>query len=297
MRPRDILLALLPVCAWGFNFVVIEVGVGEIPPILFVALRYALAAYPAVFFVPRPALPWWKLIGLATILGVLQFSFMFTGMHIGVSAGLASIVAQVQAVFTVAIAFVLFGERPTRLQALGIAIAVAGIALIGLQTGGRLTLPGLTLVLIGAFFWGASNVWLRHIGPVNMLHLMVWVGIVPPLPLFAVSWLIEGPEAFRNAIVHMTWLGFGAVAYNAFVAALIAYAAWARLLRQYGGAMIAPFSLLAPVVGMSSAALLLGETFTPGRLLAALLILAGITLNVFGGTLARLLTRWRTLNA
>ena len=58
MPLKDILAALVVIVVWGANFVVIKVGVDEIPPMLLGALRFLFVAFPAVFFVPRPAVHW-----------------------------------------------------------------------------------------------------------------------------------------------------------------------------------------------------------------------------------------------
>ncbi|MFE2446140.1 EamA family transporter, partial [Streptomyces sp. NPDC059426] len=51
MRPVHIALAVLVTALWGVNFVVIEVGLDHFPPLLFCALRFLVAALPAVFLV------------------------------------------------------------------------------------------------------------------------------------------------------------------------------------------------------------------------------------------------------
>src|SRR5262245_40818110 len=99
MKPADILLALLVVLIWGFNFVRIKIGCQGLPPLLFAALRFACAALPAVFFIKRPAVPWRLLAGYAMFQFALQFTLLFSGMKLGFPPGLASLVIQLQAFF------------------------------------------------------------------------------------------------------------------------------------------------------------------------------------------------------
>src|SRR6476469_10379272 len=100
MRSRHVLLATLVAALWGFNFVPIHRVLDDVSPLRTAALRFVLAAVPAVFFVRRPPIPvrWLVLVGVP--LGVGQFGLLFIGMDMGMPAGLASVVLQVQAIFT-----------------------------------------------------------------------------------------------------------------------------------------------------------------------------------------------------
>lgn len=235
---------------------------------------------PLVFFIPKPNVSWRLIIGLGFVLGVVKFSLLFVGMDLGVSAGLASVVLQSQAFFTVILAALILHDRPTKLQMTGIAVAFAGIALIATTVDSNLTPTGLMLVLAAGAAWAVYNLMLKWVGQVNMLHLMVWISLVPPLPLLALSMIFEGPEAAIAAISTLNWQGVGAVIFNAFVTSIFGFAIWGKLIRLYSPGKVAPFSLLVPIFGMSAAALILGETFGPIRLAATGLIVLGLILTV-----------------
>ncbi len=281
MRPREILLALFVVVAWGVNFVVIEVGLGTMPPLLLAALRFAVAALPAIF-IPRPAVPWPRFIFIGLVLFTGQFGLLFMSMKVGMPAGLASVVIQSQAFLTGPIAALVLGERISPRQMGGTAIAFLGLAAIATTAGGGgVTLVGLLLSLGAALCWAVGNVALRGAGKVDMFAMVTWLSIVPPLPLLALSYLFEGPQAIEAAVLHMGWVGVGAVAYIAIVSTNIGYGIWAYLLKLYPAAQVAPFSLLVPIVGIISAALLLGEQFGPVRLAGMVLVFAGLIVAVF----------------
>ena len=280
MRPFHIFLAVLVAAAWGFNFVVIRVGIDAFPPLLFSALRFLFAALPLVFFVPRPKVSWRIIFGIGLVLGVVKFSLLFVGMDVGLSAGLASLVLQSQAFFTVMLASLLLGEKPGSQQILGIFVAFSGIALVATTVDASVTSLGLTLVIAAGFAWACSNLLMKQAGPVNMFNLMIWVSLVPPLPLFLLSALFEGTDNGLAAISHLDWKGMGAVAYIAFVATIMGFAIWGKLIAQYGAGRVAPFSLLVPIFGMGSSALFLGEEFGPIRLAAAALVIIGLILTV-----------------
>lgn len=280
MRPSHVALAVLITALWGLNFVVIRIGIDNFPPLLFSAFRFSLAAIPLVFFIPRPKVAWRLIIGLGFVLGVVKFSLLFVGMDLGVSAGLASVILQSQAFFTVILAALVMHDTPTKMQMTGIAVAFSGIALIATTVDSNLTPTGLILVLAAGAAWAVYNLLLKWVGQVNMLHLMVWISLVPPLPLLILSMIFEGPEAAYTAISTLNWQGAGAVIFNAFVTSIFGFTIWGKLIHLYGPGKIAPFSLLVPIFGMSSAALILGESFGPVRLAATGLIVFGLILTV-----------------
>ncbi|PDP86626.1 EamA family transporter [Glycomyces fuscus] len=283
MRPAHLVLAVLVAAVWGVNFVVIEVGLDHFPPLLFSALRFVVAALPAVFFVRRPrvALGWIVLVGL--VLGVAKFGLLFLGMHLGMPAGLSSLVLQVQAVFTAVFAVVLLRERLRPLRYAGMGVALAGIAVAAHDQGTAGPLTAFVLVVAAAAFWGLANVITRKAAPPDALSWMVWVSLVPPLPLFALSLLFEGPEAGLAALRGLDAAGVGAIVYVAWGATVFGFGAWGFLLRHHDASVVAPFSLLVPVFGMASAALLLGEGVSPLGWVAAALLVAGVALTAFGG--------------
>lgn len=284
MRPVHLLLAVLVAAVWGVNFVVIEVGLGHFPPLLFSALRFLAAAVPAVFFVRRPAVAWKWIVAVGVVLGVLKFGLLFLGMEAGMPAGLSSLVLQSQAVFTALIAAAVLGERPGRRRWLGMGVALAGVAVAAADVGLSGTALGFALVVASAVFWGASNVLTRMARPGDALSFMVWVSLVPVAPLAVLSVLVDGPAAGAEALRGLGWTGLGAVAYVAWGATLFGFGVWGHLLRRYDASQVAPFSLLVPVFGMSSAALFLGEAVGPQRWLAALLLVGGVALTSLGGS-------------
>jgi O-acetylserine/cysteine efflux transporter len=279
MRPSHLALAVLVAALWGVNFVVIDVGLEHFPPLLFCALRFLVAAVPAVFFVRRPkvALRWVVSVGLT--LGVAKFGLLFIGMNQGMPAGLSSLVLQIQAVFTALLAITLLGERPGRARLVGMAVAFGGIVLAAIDEGTSGPLGAFALVIAAAAFWGVSNILTRKASPPDALSWMVWVSLVPPLPLFVLSLLFEGPGADLDALRALDWSGAGAIVYVAWVTTVFGFGVWGFLLRTYDASAVAPFSLLVPVFGMSSAALLLGESVSPLRWGAAVLLVGGVAVT------------------
>jgi O-acetylserine/cysteine efflux transporter len=279
MRPAHISLAVLVAAVWGVNFTVIEVGLDHFPPLLFSALRFLVAAVPAVFFVGRPKVAWKWIVAVGLALGVAKFGLLFIGMDAGMPAGLSSLVLQIQAVFTAIVAFAFLGERPTRVRLYGMAVALAGVGLAAVDEGTTGPLGAFALVIAAAACWGVSNVLTRKASPPDALNFMVWVSTVPVLPLLGLSLLTEGPSRDLDALRALDWQGAGVVVYVAWITTVFGFGAWGWLLHRHPASTVAPFSLLVPVFGMSSAALFLHESVGPLRWAAAALLVGGVALT------------------
>lgn len=288
MPLRHILLALAIALVLGLSFVAIHYGLEDAPPLLLTAMRYGFAAVPAVFFVRRPAIDWRLLVVYGLCIGVGQFGLLFIAIKLGMPAGLSSLVVQLQVFFTILLAFLVFGERPTLFQIAGAAVAFAGIGVIAIERLDGAALLPLLLTIVAAMFWGLGNTTSKKAGKVDMLGLVVWSSLVPPLPLLAGSLLLDGPDAIVTALTHFSWRGAGAVAFMAYGATLFGFTMWAKLLSLYPASQVAPFALCIPVAGILSAALLLGETISGIEIVGSVLVFVGLVTTVLG---PRLLAR------
>lgn len=287
MPVKDVLLALLVVAIWGFNFVVIKVGVSEVPPLFLSGLRFVFAALPAVFFIARPKCDWKLVVAFGLVLGVVKFGLLFVGIAEGMPAGLSSLVLQLQAFFTIGLAILIFKDRLSPRQALGALIAFVGIAIIASQKMDGGALSPLLLVIAAAFFWGVANIIAKRAGKIDMLSFIVWASLVPPLPLFALSWWREDHDAIIRMITEPSLISIGAVAYIAYPTTILGFAIWNWLLSRHPTASVAPFTLLVPIFGFASGAIFLGEPFSAPVLLGSLCVFAGLMVNVFGDQIAR----------
>lgn len=287
MSPKDLLIATVVIFAWGVNFVVIKLGLHGVPPMLLGALRFALAALPAIF-VKRPQIPmrWLFAYGLTISLG--QFALLFYGMYVGMPAGLASLVLQAQAFFTLIFASMFLGERIRAANVAGLLIAAAGLALIGMRGGHAMTITGFLFTLAAAAMWALGNIVTKRMGKVDLLSLVVWGSLIPPLPFLALSLIFEGAARIESSLATIPLISIFAILYLSFIATIVGYSLWGKLLARYPAGSVAPFSLLVPVIGLASAALFLGEGLNSAQVAGAALVMAGLVVNVFG---ARLMQR------
>lgn len=292
----DVARVLAVVLIWGLNFVVMKLGLQGLSPMLLGALRFSVAALPLLLFVPLPKLPPRYLIGYGLAQGVGQFGLLFTALQLGMTAGMASVVMQTQAFFTLLLAAPLLGERALPRQWLGLAVALAGLVAIASAHGqgpGQMTLIGFVLTLGAALMWAVSNLVSRiaaaQHGSYDPLGFIVWSSLVPILPFFALAAWQDGPATLLQQLAGLDARGVGAVLYLALLATLLAYSLWTRLLQRHSPGRIVPWSLLVPVVGLWAAAAVFGEQPLPLQWLGTAAVLLGLLINQ--GLLARFLAR------
>lgn len=292
LRLRDIVLALLVIVAWGVNFAVIKVGVVGVPPLLLGALRFVLAAFPAVLFCKPPNVPlrWYVIYGL--VMSVGQFGLLFSAIHVGMPSGLASLVLQSQSLFTLIVGAWILRESWQANQLVGLLVAALGLVLIGSAHGLTMPLAGFVLTVAAAVLWACGNIVTRIVGrfgPMNQLAFVVWAGLVPPIPFFLLSLAVEGPDAIFFALQNLQISTIAAIAYLAWVATLFGYGVWTRLLARYPANRVAPFTLLVPIVGLTTGWWAFGEVLQPIHFAGGALLMLGLLFNLFG---APLWARW-----
>ena len=285
MSYSHLLLAWSVVFIWGTNFVVIRWGLDGLPPLLFATLRFAFSALPWLLFIPRPAVPWYKLALFGVLLGG-QFALMFLAIRADISPGLASLVIQVQVFFTIGLSLLMLGERVRGYQLVGLLLGVAGLAVIASHIDATLTPKGIGLMVTAALFWASANMVVKTVGRVDMLGFMVWTCVFAVPPLLALSWWVEGPTLMLSSVQQASATVWACVLWQAVGNSLYGYGAWNWLLARHPAATVTPLALLVPVFGMGASALSLGESLPGWKLGAAALVLCGLAVIV-------LWPRWR----
>ena len=289
MKKKDFILALLVVVIWGANFTVIKLGLGGVPSMLLVSLRY-LSVLPALFFVKKPELDWKYGLAYGFSVGVLQFSCLFYAMEIGMPAGLSSIILQSAAFMTPLLAAGFLREKVKPNQIAGLVVAAGGLYLIGVSAGeggsSSIPIPALMLTLAAAFFWAISNIILKFASNKlekegkkhDMVGVVIWTSLVPPIPLFIMSLIKDSPQVVFSTLMNLSPMSIFAILYLAIGATIFGYGAWNVLLGKYEASKISPLSLMVPVTGLITARLILGEVMTPMQWAGGLVIIAGLVI-------------------
>ncbi|MFT6989720.1 MAG: DME family drug/metabolite transporter/O-acetylserine/cysteine efflux transporter [Paraglaciecola sp.] len=291
MSTKDMFIALCIVVIWGVNFVIIAWGLEGMPPLLMGGLRFLLVASIGSLFFKRPEIPfaWW--VAYAIPISFLQFAFLFSAMAYGMPAGLASLALQAQALFTLLFAFLILKEAIKGYQLVSIIVAVSGLSLIAFSHDAQtMTAIGFGLTMAGAASWAMGNICNRSIsnrGYKANVNLIIWSAWVPPIPFFICSVWFEGSEQIINSLVNFSWQSMASLIYLAVFATIIGYGLWSYLLSRYPAAQIAPLSLGVPIVGLTSASLLLNESISSIQWIGTALVLTGLLMNTFGSRFKR----------
>ncbi len=282
MKPVDILLAIGVAVTWGLGFVASRLALNELSPALMTAMRFGIAALPCLF-VRRPNVPWSTLILISLTLFFGQFLAQSYGIAHNVPVGLASVIVQSQALFTVAFAAVAFSEIPTRAQIIGISVATLGLLMICGTVGYDFTVGTFAILMISPISFAIGNLLLRRARNVSMFDLFSWLCLLPTLPLLLIAFAVDGPGETWGSLLNMSPIGIASIVAIGAISTSIAYWIWGGLLRDYTAAQVVPFALLVPFIGAGASAIVFGETFGPLRLGGMLTVVLGIAIMVLSG--------------
>ncbi|QEY52778.1 EamA family transporter [Legionella longbeachae] len=287
MPLTHLLLALLVVLIWGVNFLFVSFSLEEISPLLLCALRFLLSSVPAIFFVKLPGSSF-KIIALyGFIMFALQFAFLFIGMNAGMPAGMASLLMQTQVFFSMFFAIIFLGEQPNIAQIIGALVAFTGIGLVAMHFDSDISVVGFLCIIAAAATWGFGNFITKKIkGNGNyMMAIIAWGSFIACIPMFLLSWVFEGPSSFVYTYENLSWRGTVSLFYIVFGSTWIGYGVWNWLIARYPVGVVAPFTLLVPIVAIVSSVVVLGEPFQLWKLAAGLLVIGGLCISILGSRL------------
>jgi O-acetylserine/cysteine efflux transporter len=276
MSYPHIVLAVFVTVLWGFTFVVMRDLLDVLPPFLMSTLRVVAAGAPVLVLWRVPKIPFYWVLLLGTTQGVVQMSLLLFGMQFGMPAGLASLVLQMQVLFTTLLAFMLLGEKPGRAQYAGIAISLVGMIVIASTMPGGGTLIGFGIVILAALTWATSNIVVKFAGTDDVISLVAWAHVIGILPLLALSYGLEGQNEIFHILAELSWFRVGEIAFLGGISTFGGFTLWSYLMRKNSASTVAPFSLIIPIAGMTSTALILGEELSTLRMAGAGLVLVGL---------------------
>ena len=169
----------------------------------------------------------------------------------------------------------------------------------------------MTKIPIGAFilticapvFWALSNIIIRFISEetvasgekLDMLSLVVWASLIPPLPLLAFALMLDTPQTLVSVIANLNAISVFAVLYLSFGATLFGYGMWSELIAKYSIGEIAPLSLLVPITGLLTARIVLSEQLSKMQWLGVAIILIGLIItNLDFKTIISFFSKYKT---
>jgi O-acetylserine/cysteine efflux transporter len=295
MKLPHLLLAILITAIWGINFSVIKIGLSSVDPFILAGIRFTLCALPALFFIKKPDVPWRYIIGYGLVFGIGLWGLVNLGIKAGLSAGIASLLLQFSAFFTILLGSFVFKESLTRYQIAGFALACTGLLSIVFITDGSVTLSGTLLVLAGAIAWSIANIIIKRSATKQIFAFLVWSSAFSPLPLFVLDWLVNGSNGYTALVSHVDYRAVLSILFQVYPNTLFGYWVWNSLLKQYPISTVAPLSLLVPVFGILGSMAIFGEAISSLKILALLLIISGLVVGLYGYRL-RCLLRKKTVN-
>ncbi|UEB98073.1 EamA family transporter [Pseudomonas sp. HN2] len=282
MKPLHVVLAVLITAIWGVNFSVIKLGLATVDPFILAGIRFSLCALPAIFFIRKPDVPWRYIIGYGLVFGIGLWGVVNLGIKAGLSAGIASLVLQFSAFFTILLGGWVFKEALTRFQVLGMLIALAGLLCIISISDGSVSLSGVLLVLVGAASWSVANIINKKASTRDVFGFLVWSSAFAPIPLFALDYAVNGSVGYTTLVNQIDTMAVLSILFQVYPNTLFAYWIWNSLLKTYPVSTVAPLSLLVPIFGMLGSVVVFNESVPLNKVLAVVLIVVGLAVGLYG---------------
>lgn len=294
MRKKDLFLALLVVIIWGSTFTVIKLGLIGMPPMVLVGLRFSVAAFPAVFLIKKPEIPWKYIMAYGLTAGLGQFVCDIYSLYLGMPAGLASVIMQTHVFLTFIFAFIILKDKIEGKEILGLIIATIGIILLSLNVGlGEIvTVPpvSLFLQLLAAGFWAMSSIVVKKAArdtkkkkkKLDVFGLVVWSSLIPIIPFFIFGMLLDSPEVVYRAVIGINLNYIFIILYLSYAATLFGFSIWGRLLRSYDAGKVALLSLLVPVSGLLIGWFVMGEVLSLVQIMGVITVILGLLVAYYG---------------
>ncbi|MDQ0741360.1 EamA family transporter [Pseudomonas sp. W4I3] len=282
MKPLHVILAVLITAIWGVNFSVIKLGLATVDPFILAGIRFSLCALPAMFFIRKPDVPWRYIIGYGLVFGIGLWGVVNLGIKAGLSAGIASLVLQFSAFFTLLLGSWVFKEALTRFQVLGMLIALAGLLCIITISDGSVSLTGVSLVLVGAASWSVANIISKKASTRDVFGFLVWSSAFAPIPLFALDYAVNGSAGYTAFVSQVNTTTVLSILFQVYPNTLFAYWVWNSLLKTYPVSTVAPLSLLVPIFGMLGSVVVFNESVPVSKVLAVVLIVLGLAVGLYG---------------
>ncbi|MDX2094680.1 MAG: EamA family transporter [Alphaproteobacteria bacterium] len=276
MPIRAVLAAILVAICWGGNFTASHFALLEFPPYFMLLLRFtgvALVLAPFVWRYPVPPLRDMALIALFLI--VIQFSFVFSAMNMGLSITSVVVATQLGVPFACVLAAILFKDYLGPWRSGGLVVAFLGVLMVAGTPNASDHWGAFLLAVLGSFGWSVANVRLKQLKVTPpVVPLLFWPALLSLPPLALLSALFESGHSTLVQQAH--WQGWAGVGYSLFFSSLVGYGVWNRLVATYPMSTVVPYSLLVPVVGIAGGVITTGDPLTLQVLLGTLLTIAGV---------------------
>ncbi|MFC3120115.1 EamA family transporter [Agaribacter flavus] len=279
MTIRDFLLGVGVMIIWGFNFSAIKLGADQTNPILLTAMRFSFAILPAIFFIAKPKVKWRYILGYGFCFGVGVWGMMTWSITIGVSAGMAGLVLQLNIVASLLLAWLLLKEHISWQKSLGAFFAVIGLVISLFLEDGSVPLEGLVFILIAALSWAVMNYIVKRSGTTEVFAFSVWGMLFAPFALSCLAFGFHGSQVFVDLPGQLNQEVWFSILFQAYPTTLLGYWIWNRLLLKYPMSTVSPLTMLVPIFGLIGSVIFYQEQISYEKYVAAMFILSGVVLS------------------
>ena len=273
----QIACAVMVPLLWGYQFVVIKVGIVEFPPLFFLGLRFLAMALLLVPFVKKPARQELSPVAaISVFLGGLNFGLFYVGLGLG-SGSISAVAYQLATPFTILLAWPLLAERPSLVTSSGVLLAFLGVVVLAAGPGLSANAIPILLVVGAALAFAVANVLTKRHGPFDPLMLTGWSSLFTVPQVMLMSFVLEDGQL--TSLVTADERGWLALAYTVFIGGIVGFSLWFWLIARCTMGRVAPFGLLLPVFALISSVLFLDEHITPTLIVGALLAISGVAIT------------------
>jgi O-acetylserine/cysteine efflux transporter len=275
MKPMDFLLLLACCLVWGVNLPLTRWAVQDVPPIFYAGLRFLCLGLCLIPFL-RPFPKQFGLVFLiAMCIGGLHFALLFLGLQASPASAVA-IVGQLGLPMVTILSVIFLQEKVHWRRILGMTLAFAGVMVIIYRPGTLSLEAGLIFIVISAFIGAVGTILMKRIDPMPALTLQAWVGVLSFLPLFLLSAVTEHNQV--ASLIHGGPPIWAALAFSVVAVSVFGHSAYYQLLKRYEVTLLAPLTLLTPIVAVLIGILALKEPVSINLVLGGALTLAGVFL-------------------
>jgi len=277
-----LLLLGLAVC-WGYNWVVMKVGVHDSGPVEFAAIRIfggAVILLVVMLALKRPLkiVEPWTVVAIGLLQGAASQGLIAMALHTG-TAGKSAVLNYTLPIWVMILSYLFLNERPRLGQWVATAVALIGVVVMTFAGGGPISPEPVLYALAASICWGCgvvvSQAFLRrHAGRIDTLVLTTWQTLVGGTVLAVLAFFVpEPPLQWTPEFVL-------AVLYNVGPATAVAFMLWFTLQRRIQANVLSLIVLIVPLVGIAAGWLQLGERPSQTDALGMALILAAIAVMV-----------------
>jgi O-acetylserine/cysteine efflux transporter len=263
---------------WGLNYIASKIGVGQIPPILFTALRFSALGLCLIPFLKVHRGQMLNVLAAAALTGAASFALLFVGVSLTTDASTVAIAAQMGVPFSTLLSVWLLGEVIRWRRTLGILLAFAGIAIISFDPHVLAYGRGLAFVVASCFVSSLGLIFVKRLKNIRALELQAWLALTGGPVLLLTSFAFESHQI--EAIRNVNWQGWSALFFTTAMSSLVAHTGWYYLVSRYPVTSLSPLTLLSPLFGIFFGVALLDEHLTSRMVLGSAITLVGVFIVV-----------------